>query len=208
LTAVVPKGRHVLEIGLGMTNVQLAATLASLVSLAGFLVVMSKHKNTEPARTEGKPSAPLWLAGLCAVLFIAKVAWIDNTQTPLKRERFASGIESGVQTAVRANFDNKIDLLGYDLDSPVPADQSAQLNLYWRLHDTPIKQTFSLIRLQDSSGNTIWETGSFYPGGLATELAAGDYVQGALDAQMPPALPRRVCACRSSPAESQQSECH
>lgn len=54
-----------------------------------------------------------------------------------------------------ANFQNKIELLGFDSPAPTPADAGASFNLYWHAVDTTTDDYQVALRVQDAAGN-LW----------------------------------------------------
>jgi hypothetical protein len=200
LSATIPPGDHTLEIALGLTPTQSIATLISLFSLFGLGIVLvlgfslsTQHSVPSPQSSPLITHHSLLITALA--IFAFKLIVLDPAQTPIKRERFVNGVESGVQHPLNANFENIITLLGYDLlDAPTPSGEQAQLNLYWRLNSDRIHEDYSsLIVLRDIAGNEIYRTESFYPGGIASKnWLPGYYIQERLTLDIPPATPPGV----------------
>ncbi|HEX2623085.1 MAG TPA: hypothetical protein VHL11_23155, partial [Phototrophicaceae bacterium] len=118
IQVTMPTGRHELEIWLGNTDRQI---LAWRISAAGFvlmLVGILRIRRVAPLKSSAVISDSHWLltVGVIGLMLIGvKSLLIDPGKTPLQEERFANGLEAGVQYLLDANFANTITLLGYDL---------------------------------------------------------------------------------------------
>ena len=204
----VPPGEHTLRLGFGPTPLRLGAMIASLTFLAGLIAVLASGRMWSTG--EASPASHLlseqrrWPVFVAAVLagslaFGVKVFLVDNLETPLKRERFANGLEAGVQVPVRASSGHDVTLLGYDLrPGSVRSGRSARLNLYWQLAGGMINEDYSsIVYLRDAEGNVVLQTGSQHPGDWPTsDWLPGFYVQERLTLDVPPATPPGVYAIR------------
>ena len=168
-----------------------------MLAYLGFLgiLVLSPYPKTASGQQSivGTPGNLLFAAVFVGTaIFGMKELIVDNAQTILKRERFADGVESSLQIPLLTNFGNQIILLGYDLSQPqVKSGNIVQIKLYWQLMADRIDEDYSsLIDLRDSAGIIIAESGSFYPGGLATSnWLSGYYMQERLNLRIPPGTP-------------------
>lgn len=80
-----------------------------------------------------------------------------------------------------ANFQNLIQLLGYDTPTPTPADVGASFNLYWRVLDTLDDDYRIALRVVDAAGN-VWGQQDRRPAGYtypATRWKRDEYLFGA-----------------------------
>jgi hypothetical protein len=201
LEVAVPAGEHTLVIGFRPTALRLGATIASLVFLVGLIPAMYLRRiwrAQEMAAPIG-PLEPLWIAAGAALLvgliaFAGKALVFDKLETPIRRARFASGLEAGVDVPVQASFgEAAITLLGYDLDSAaVRSGGESRLNLYWQVGgEQMVSEDYSsVIYLRDSAGNIVLQTGSQHPGGWPTSRwVPGFYVQEGKDLMIPPGTP-------------------
>lgn len=190
LAVDIPAGEHTLEVGLGLTGLQSAAVVISVVSGVVVLGVLAMARGRALARRiEG--DSWRWAVVVGLGLVCLKVFIVDGSQTLFKRERFKDGA-AGVEHWVGANFDNKIRLIGYDLLPEAAASgEQVSLNLYWQLLSEKVETDYSsLVVLRDAAGGEIWRTGSFYPGGLATKnWLPGYYVQERLTVEIPANTP-------------------
>lgn len=80
-----------------------------------------------------------------------------------------------------ANFQNLIQLIGYDVPTPTPADVGASFNLYWRVLDTLDDDYHIALRVVDAAGN-LWGKQDRRPAGYnypSTRWKRGEYLFGA-----------------------------
>ncbi len=195
----VPAGAHDLELGFGPTPLRLGALIASgvfLALLAALTVFFRRLRGPGESiqHAQSPPGRPAALAVLLAGLLAlgAKTLLIDHLQTPIKRARFAQGVEAGLQVPSGARFDRSITLLGYDLSPSAPASGgAARLALYWQLTGPPVVEDYSsVIYLRDAVGNIVLQTGSQHPGDYpTTDWLPGLYVQERLRLTIPPGTP-------------------
>ncbi len=95
------------------------------------------------------------------------------------------------QTATAANFDNQIELLGFDLANPAPNAQNLTLTLYWEsLAQTPVDWSI-FVHLRDAAGQTVAQKdgpagGGQYPTSL---WDAGETISDNLTVPLPDNLP-------------------
>ncbi|MBN1428970.1 MAG: hypothetical protein JXB07_11340 [Anaerolineae bacterium] len=199
----VPEGEHTIEIGFGSTPLRLGATITSGVFLLFLMAILlfagpiwqpadSHTSEIDLIPTSSTQWIVLTAISIGVMLFISKSLLIDNIQTPIKQARFVNGIEAGLQIPIQANFERKIDLLGYDIQSfHLTPGQTTQLTLYWQLSHGEIEEDYStVIYLRDSEGTIIAQTDSVYPGGWPTSYwISGFHVPDYLDVTIPPGTP-------------------
>ncbi len=193
----VPAGEHTLEIGFGLTRLRLAALIISGITLgaACAVVVFVRDIWARAIRPES-PNPQRGLMGIAVLvgllIFASKALLIDNLETPIRRARFSEGIESGVDTSVRADFGHQVELLGYDLPKPeVASGREIPLVLYWRLYDGAVGEALSRsVYLLDLAGNIVAGAESSEPGGLLTnQWVPGFYVADRATLSIPPGTP-------------------
>ncbi|MBN1313482.1 MAG: hypothetical protein JXB30_18895 [Anaerolineae bacterium] len=199
----VPKGEHNLEIGFGSTPLRLGATITSGVFLLILLAIMFLAKPiwhqsfphaSDPVPTLNASSWPILLSATLVgiLLFASKSLLIDNIQTPIKKERFANGIEAGLQIPIQANFEGQIDLLGYDVQSThLMPGETTHFVLYWQLSNGEIVEDYApVIYLRDAKKTIVTQTSSIHPGGWPTSYwISGFYIPDRLDLTIPPGTP-------------------
>lgn len=189
----VPAGEFDLQISLGATAVQSRAELISLLAIVGIFIVLAMWRwlrgisNAYLLETDSQLGVLVGVIVLGIGLFLFKAIVLDNTQSGFKNERFANGIEQGLETPLFTNFANQIDLLGVDLPKTAESGKILRLNLYWQLHEGQISTDYSSnIKMRDKAGNIIAESGSFEIGGLASSNWVTDaYIQEVIDFQIP-----------------------
>jgi hypothetical protein len=190
-------GEHTLELGFGPTPLRQATVYTSLGMLALLIAALALRiwrrrapSTREAWRLAGPVFAAAAVAGLLA--FGSKALFIDTLPTPFRRERFADGIEAGLQTPVNAVFGGQITLLGYDLPRRLAAPgQSIPLTLYWTPSGGMIDGDYaSLIIIRDSAGSIIAYSLSSHPAGVPTYTwVPGFYVRERIDLAIPPGTP-------------------
>ncbi len=196
----VPEGEHQLEIGFGPTTLRLIAMIVSGVFALGLIVGLILVKKLWGDGQSGQPAIqdslmyPVMIgaAGIGLALFAGKALLIDNLETPVKRARFANGLEAGMQTTVQANFNHEITLLGYDLPrDTVRSGGQVPLDLYWQLAGDMVEESYSsIVYLRDLEGNIVRQTGSQHPGNWPTrDWVPGFYIQEQLTLAIPPGTP-------------------
>lgn len=203
----VPGGDHHLELLFGPTRLRLGAMIASGVfALAGVVTLFvrplwphSPNTRLEQAAKAISPDAwrGVWMALAAAALaglliFGMKIFLVDNTNTPIKRARFAGGTAAGLQTPVEVNFGGQVRLLGFDLPKEtVRSNRAAELTLYWQSTVDEIEEDYSsVVYLRDVNGSVVMQTGSQHPGDWPTsDWLPGFYIQGRLTLEIPPATP-------------------
>jgi len=186
ITVTVPAGLHTLEIALALTERQtlalgLSGASVVLVLLALLIRPLWRRGTESQATVESTPRALAWVMLITGVaLFSLKVWGIDTTASPLRRERFAAGESAGVETAIGANFGDRITLIGADLlTERVDSNGTIALDLYWRLTAGPIQESLStVISLHDAEGVEVATQVNWQPGGLSTpNWREGAYLQ-------------------------------
>jgi hypothetical protein len=196
LAVHVPSGEHDVRLNFGPTRLRLGAGIASAVSLlavTGLSVVAGAGYGESPARPTWRTFAPLAGAALAGLALVGlKIGYFDGANTPIKRARFAEGVEAGLQTPSGADFGGQLRLLGYDvLSGQVRSGQPLRLALYWELAGGMVAENYSSgAYLADPSGNVIVQTGAQHPGDWPTsEWVPGFYVQDRLTLDVPPGTP-------------------
>jgi 4-amino-4-deoxy-L-arabinose transferase-like glycosyltransferase len=95
------------------------------------------------------------------------------------RARFSADPQPS--TKVAANFQNAIQIIGFDAPTPTPADTGASFNLYWQVTDTLEEDYVVALRVLDAQGN-MWGKQDRRPAGYnypTTRWKKGEYLFGA-----------------------------
>ncbi len=183
----VPAGRHHLTIRFGDTPLRRWATAASIASLAVLLTTtlfLRPYAHTSTPSHSHTPSLSLLPAALVALaLFGLKTLYLDHHDSLFRRSRFDGQSVEGVQVPRRANFDDQLALMGYDLrcqptvpgtdpetdeGCTVPADGLVRLALYWRAM-RPLDTDYSIAaHLVDDRGRRYGQRDSQHPAGYPT----------------------------------------
>lgn len=198
----VPAGKHRLRLGFGLTPLRRTAMWVSIAALVTFGAALASlriwggaqdtvgRKPTQQWRKAGPTFAAALLAALLA--FGGKVLVFDRLDTPIRRERFAHGVEAGLQTPVLATIGGKVRLLGYDLPrAQVASGGKLPITLYWAPADSTIGEDLaSVLVLRDGEGNIVQQMLEYYPAGVPTSTwLPGFYVQETLTLEIPLGTP-------------------
>lgn len=204
----VPAGTHRIELGFGPTPLRRTAGIISLLALVGGIALMAAPvKLWRPATVpelmgEPQPGAATdsWplvasMLGIGLALFGIKALALDNIDSPLKRARFANGLEDGLQYPVLATMGDQIRLLGFDLPDPVvDAPGPVDVVLYWDLAGDLIGQDHSsVVIIQDANGSILGQTLTFTPARVPTSTwVPGFYVREQVTVSLPLGTPPGV----------------
>ena len=199
-----PMGVHTITINFGLTPLRRAAQWISMITAILMLLAMAGLRVWQPREARNPApypnaldlpdAAPAFIAALLIGLltFTGKALVLDHVNTPIHQERFAHGLDSGLDYPVQANIDGKVILLGYDLPkAKIAADQPLSLVLYWELADSSIEEDISTnVVIRDSAGVIVHTQLEFYPADLPTSTwEPGYYVRDPLKIQLPAGSP-------------------
>lgn len=198
VTIEVPAGSHHIEIVLRNTPLQ---TASHIISVLGFvllyLVLVNGWRFWKTSMHEtGTPLLPqhtIWLTfiALGITLFLGKALIVDRTQNPIRADRFAGGISSGVEIPLEADLSGLITLLGVNTPETLQSGAEGEIELFWSLADNPLDTDYSsIVQLRDMAGTVIAEASNQYPANLATSNWLPDfYVQDRLMLNIPRGTP-------------------
>ena len=169
-------GTHQLIVQFASTPVRDAATAASVMcALALALAAGRAARAHTPAPATMHNGIPVitrgyaFTIGACIVLCLSGKLALDNAaRSPARVTRFNGAAIAGVQRPLAVNFDNKLMLLGMDIDAG--ATPSPTLTLYWHAPQ-PLDTDYSTaVQLLDRSGGLVATSDVELPGGYATSL--------------------------------------
>lgn len=194
----VPAGEHDLQLWLGQTETQSRATALSIVAalmLAVLAVLWPRlplQTTPAPARAALSPRLGYTILVTVVAVFALKALWLDNAQTPIKRERFTDGVAGAVDLPLSVNFNQQLRLLGADMAQGTfaPADE-LRLTLYWQLQGAPLDENLlTILSLRNAQGAEVLRTEPSVPGGLDTShWLPGYYVADARRLTLPSDIP-------------------
>ena len=197
----VPAGTHTLEIALHDTPLQSVAEWVSIAG-AGLLILIVivgwyawKPVDTALVFNRAQFIAPLQMM-ICMMaigigLFAVKTLLIDHMDSPFKTSHLVNGSIQNIDNAFNSDFSGEMRLLGFLLENRVKSGNKTQIRVFWTLGDETLETDYStVLRLRDLQQNVIAESGSFYPGNLATSnWLPGYYVEEVIDLEIPPFTP-------------------
>ncbi len=171
-----PAGTHRLSVNFASTPVRDAAAAASVVCAAILALAVARELRSAKRKRmdlRGELAAVnrsyAVTIGACVVLCLGGKLALDNAaHSPARVTRFNGKAIAGVQRPLTVNFDNKLLLLGMDIDAG--ATPSPTLTLYWHAPQ-PLDADYSTaVQLLDRSGGLVATSDVELPGGYATSL--------------------------------------
>jgi hypothetical protein len=197
----IPAGTHTLEVALHDTPLQSLSEwvsiagvgLLTLVTIVGWYVwnptidvsMLNRAQFITPLQMV------IWAMAIGLALFAVKTLVIDCIDSPFKTSRLDNDSIQNVDMAFNSDFSGEIRLLGLSLENQVKSGNRVQIHVFWTLADETLDTDYStVLRLRDSQQNIIAESGSFYPGNLATSnWLHGYYLEEVVDFEIPPFTP-------------------
>lgn len=182
ITVAAPAGQHTLRLELRPTAPQRIGTSLSLVTLAA-LIVFALRRPTIAIENRSHNRQPLFIASLFIVsLLIARLLYFDRVETPFHHTNL-----DNLPNPVSVNFDNQLELIGFEHPPTVTSNNQLPITLYWRAL-TPLAADYSTtVQLADRFGNRFGQSDSQHPGRVPTSRWALD--QYARDAHTLVSLP-------------------
>lgn len=170
----VPAGEHLVKLAWGQTPVRRWANGVTSTAVL-LLLALTLYQLTPPYRrraqptptTPTQPSPPppfgwRWFTLLPLLLLLGKVGWLDHYPSPWLMHPGPDGTVAGLTTPASGNFDDKIQLLGYELLEP------DQLTLYWQAQRDLDKAYHVHIYLRNALGVPLHTIQNSTPGLSAT----------------------------------------
>ncbi len=192
-----PAGNHTVEVTFGNTPLQQLATIISVIALTIFLaliirtVVPRTAISGSPERPERPLAVILAIVGLVLLLVLLKSVYLDQADTIFRRQGFDGQQIQGLANPIQVNFGDELLLLGYEMPSQlVPADQTADISLFWQAL-LPVEQEYSVsLQLVDGNGHRVGQDDSFHPAGLpVTRWQDGQYARDFHQIEILPGTP-------------------
>jgi hypothetical protein len=172
-----PSGNYMLNIQLQPTSRQTSANNISIIAIivvvaVGFVLPRSSASDTSNISSSSNGLDLRLIIALGASVILVwgfKLIYVNNNATLWHTERFANGVENGLETPIFADFSNGIRLLGVDTPESAQSGDIATISLFAQRQNLPIEADYaSQITLKNSEGIVIAEAGSFLPGNVAT----------------------------------------
>jgi hypothetical protein len=200
ISLVVPAGEHAVRLQFEELPPRVSADAISVISLLLLLAMAVYRTNRESANHESAKTSPsrpglsarqaMTMAGLALLLLAAKVIYVDHHDTFFKWGFDGTRIK-GVQNPLSSNFDGKITLLGYDLNSStVKAGETLRLDLYWKAQQSLDISYGVQARLVDSALNVYAQQDNAHPGSYPTSWwEEGKYMKDTHRITVPESIP-------------------
>ncbi|MCX7840644.1 MAG: hypothetical protein N2559_14510, partial [Anaerolineae bacterium] len=144
----------------GKRGVWLVLWQDEVVDPNGFVPMLLSARGTEQ-----KVEASFWHIKLRRWTLDPNARWSSEPEPRVRRE---------------VNFQNRIQLIGYDVPTPTPADVGASFNLYWRVLETLDDDYRIALRVVDAAGN-VWGKQDRRPAGYnypTMRWKRGEYLFG------------------------------
>lgn len=139
-----PEGEHILHIRYVGTPIQHSATLISIITVLGCVVIVSRGKseNSELLVQDETPLNIKIFGVLSLGLIVFSVVNVGLLQDAIFRIASPPDKPYYMEHPVNATFDDSVTLLGYTLDSDtVSPSNPLGIRLYWRVH-SPVSATY------------------------------------------------------------------
>ena len=194
ITLWVPQGEHTVLVRFEDTPVRRigwAISAGALILLVSVVAVWSSTPHDSQPTTPSRlsPGEGAWLSGTLLLILVFKLAiadphgWLHLASAP--------GEALPAQHKLRANFEGKIELLGYDLPKRrIQAGESFSLVLYWHAL-APLEKNYQSFVHVAKPLDTVWgQEDHLNPGGLPTKRWPLDkYVWDEYEIQVRPETP-------------------
>ena len=169
ITVPVPTGQHTLRVWLQPTWPQFIGTLISFVALAVLVAFVFRRINQPPtANHQPSSSSILFVTAHCSLL-IALIAfralYFDRAETPFHYTSLHS-----LPNPISVNFDNQLELIGYQYPPTAVSGDALDLTFYWRALAPLVEQYATTVQLADRFGNRFGQSDTQHPGGVPTDL--------------------------------------
>jgi len=194
ITLKVPEGTHEVLVRFENTLPRRIGSVVSAVAVIALAAVCILWQNREentglPRQHQSSYVLWRWLGGLLILILSFKLTVLDPME--LLHYRSPAGQALPAQHRFRANFGDKIELLGYDLpETRVPPGGTVRVVLYWRAMTELQKNYQTFVHLAEPL-NVAWaQEDHLNPGGLPTSRWPREkYVWDEYEIEVPPETP-------------------
>ena len=172
ITVAAPAGQHTLRIELRPTAPQRIGTLISLIALTLLVILFIKRSSVRRdgfshsrAGTAEAVTTSLVIGGL----LLSRILVFDRLETPFHHTNLDS-----LPNPLSVNFDNQLELIGFEYAPTVTSNNQLPITLYWRAL-APLTTDYSTtVQLADRFGNRFGQSDSQHPGRVPTSRWALD----------------------------------
>jgi hypothetical protein len=176
ITLTVPAGQHTIKVFQQPTLPQIAGTIISLVVGCWLLVAsrwkiaaqLSNHPTTQPSSDFAHDKANRSTSNfqLPTSLFILSL-FIVHLFSPFRSS-------PPIPNPLSVNFDNQLELIGFEFPSTFVSSDSINLKLYWRAATQLDKNYSTTVQLADKFGNRYGASDSQHPNQTPTSRWSPD----------------------------------
>jgi hypothetical protein len=172
IAVAAPAGQHTLRIELRLTAPQLIGTLISFIALILLVILFIRRL---PVRSDGfshshAGAAEAVTTSLVAVgLLLSRILVFDRMETPFHYTNL-----NNLPNPVSVNFDNQLELIGFEYAPTVTSNNQSPVTLYWRALTSLTTDYSTTVQLADRFGNRFGQSDSQHPGRVPTSRWALD----------------------------------
>jgi len=158
-----PAGKHTLRLELRPTLPQLAGAPISFIAFV--VVILFSLRLPRPASPAIRAAMryPALASLFIVSLLILRIAYFDRAETPFHYTRLNS-----LPHPVSVNFEDELELIGFEYPPTLTANNQLLITLYWRALAPPTTDYSTTVQLADRFGNRFGQSDSQHPGRVPT----------------------------------------
>ena len=162
ITLQVPLGQHTIKVFLQPTLPQVAGAILSIIALALLIVYSNtqyaiRYTHQSPISNPQSPITSLFIASLFIVHFFSPFRSSPPIPNP-----------------VSVNFENQLELIGFESPATFVSGEPLDLKLYWRAMEKLDKNYSTTVQLADKFGNRYGASDSQHPNQTPTSRWSPD----------------------------------
>jgi hypothetical protein len=172
VTVLLPAGFHTLRLYRTLTPPQLIGALISLISLISLIAYALARRNqiarfatldTQYVIRDMPHTSrlPFVVSAFLLALLLSRPLYLDRTETIFHHT-------DTIPNPISVNFDNQLELIGYDYAPASISNHQLPITIYWRAI-SPLNTNYSTsVQLADRFGNRFGQSDSQHPNGVPT----------------------------------------
>ena len=162
ITLQIPSGQHTIKVFLQPTLPQVAGAILSIIALALLIVYSNtqyaiRYTHQSPISNPQSPITSLFIASLFIVHFFSPFRSSPPIPNP-----------------VSVNFENQLELIGFESPATFVSGEPLDLKLYWRAMEKLDKNYSTTVQLADKFGNRYGASDSQHPNQTPTSRWSPD----------------------------------
>jgi len=172
IAVAAPAGQHTLRLELRPTRPQAIGTVISLIALVSLIALgfqRSAVSSQPPAPRESSFVIRHPLGAFVIILLLTRILYFDRVETPFHHTNL-----NNLPNPVSVNFDDQLELIGFEYAPTLTSNNQLPITLYWRAL-APLTIDYSVtVQLADRFGNRFGLSDSQHPGRVPTSRWALD----------------------------------